>query len=165
MMHKRPWNLWHTLITTERHIGNLAFALVAALCLLIAAAALRSGEAVAAATAATWAADPAQAATAAGAAVQDASTAAGWAWGQIAAGASAVVLFLARFVPGVGGTIANVAWQVFADRRARQADQAAAAATLAVRLVHELAPSAVQSALDRLPSDQAAAVRTLLVKA
>ena len=165
MTHNRPWNLWRCMIASERQIGNLTFAAIAALCLLILAAAMSAGEAVAAATAAQWAANPAQATAATGFAIQAAGEAAGWSWGQIAAGAGAVALFLARFVPGVGGTIANVAWQAFADRRARDADQAATAATLAVRLVHDLAPGAVQTAIDKLPPDQAAAVRSLIVKA
>jgi hypothetical protein len=167
MMHFRPWNaaIVRLMVATERQRGNLVFAVLAFVGLLIIAAGLHGGEAHAAATAADWATNPTQAAAATGAAIQAAGEAAGWSWGQIAAGAGAVALFLARFVPGVGGTIANVAWQAFADRRARQADQAASAATIAVRLVHDLAPGAVQTAIDKLPPDQAAAVRSLIEKA
>jgi hypothetical protein len=170
MKHNRPWNLpglptiARLLAPTPGVAINWTFAMFVLLCVVSCAAglALSAGEAHAAATAADWATN---ATGSAAAAQQQAAQAAGWSWGELAAGAGGALLFLSRFIPGWGGIVADYAWRWFADRRAREADAAQSAAAAALGIVHQVAPTAVAQALDRLPPERAAAARALLPKA
>ena len=170
MNHPRPWRIpgLPTLARILAPTPGVAFIwgmlLFVLLCVISCAAglSLSAGEAHAAATAADWSAN---AGASAAAAQQQAAEAAGWTWGELAAGGGAALLFLSRFIPGWGGIVAEYAWRWCADRRAREADAAQSAAAAALGLVHQVAPTAVAAALDRLTPERAAAARALLPKA
>lgn len=71
-------------------------------------------------TPAAIAADPVAYADEAHQAVEDARTVIPW-WGWLA-GASAATLGVLRFIPGVGGVVADTAWRLLAPRQDKAAD-------------------------------------------
>jgi len=131
------------------------------LCLAVAAI---CGEAVPAATAAEWAKDAGAAAQANATQAADTASSVGT-WAAWAAGALGLLIGLGKFLPGVGGMVANVAGPIYdmvVSKNVRDAekrrDQLAQGFMVAIATIDKLPKDGTIGDLkrklgDRLPSD------------
>lgn len=141
---------------------NLPFLVLGLLCVAVAAA--FAGDAVPAATAADWAKDANAAAQANATQAADTASSVGT-WAAWAAGALGLLVAVGKFLPGVGGMIANVAGPIYdlvVSKNVRDAekrrDQLAQGFMVAIATIDKLPKTGTVGELkrklaDRLPSD------------